>query len=294
MPPLAPYRSVFSSRIHQTAMMDKWQQDYRMKHHKKRMKRIRREVSTIDHYHSAKQDRPSPPKNKKKRKKKQWLEWQLDNRLIDSDIQRAREGRAGWVFANNPNDLSYLVCMSNIENNNSTKEESSGLILRSATTSKTPWGTNTTTNTTSTTSSGRIIPFCPTRTSRTTPFFPSPPTKKSRRRRRRCRKNRDQRLVLSPRTSSLLSENTTTTTICPTTTDMLSANFIVSTKLSKEADNILRLEEKLDRYTRDARRRRRGEKKTCSSSKNNSKFVPLPTPPFVRRRRLRDALLPVL
>ena len=250
------------------------------------MTRIRHQVSTIDHYHSAKQDRPSPPKNKKKRKKKQWLEWQLDNRLIDSDIQHAREGRAGWVFANNPNDLSYLVCMSNIENNNS--KESSGLILRSATTSNTPWSTNTTDNTSN---SSHFIPTCLTRTSRTISFFPSPPTKKSRRRRRH-RKNRDQRLVLSPRTSSLLSENTTNPTFCTTTTDMLSSNFIVSTKLTKEADNILRLEEKLDRYTRDARRRR-GEK-TCNSSKNNSKFVPLPTPPFVRRRRLRDALLPVL
>jgi hypothetical protein len=276
--------------------MDKWQQDYRMKHHNRRLKRIRREVSGIDHFHPTLQVRPSPPKHKKKQQQsKPWMEWQRDIHLVDDEIQRAREGRAGWVFANDPNDLSYLVSMANIENR---AKEEAGVLLRSATTivaSSITTPRNTTTTTT---------------ISKASFLIPTPPTEERKRRarkkkRRRCRKkNRHQRLVvLFPRSSSLLSETTTTTTAADVlvtdvlstdvlSTDVLSTDVLRRRRLNQvdESDNILRLEVKLDRYTRDARRRR--------DEKSSSKLVgrrnkPLPTPPSVRRGHLRRTMLPV-
>ena len=98
MPPVARYK--FSGRITQRpSAMDEWQLRVDKKHYQNRLQQARCNPSNIDHFIPERLARPSPPKKQRKRKKSR------QQILIDKEIQRSRDGRGGWIFAKDPNEI---------------------------------------------------------------------------------------------------------------------------------------------------------------------------------------------
>ena len=95
MPPVAPYRSSFSSRISKPSSMQQWQLKHDSNHYHTRLKEARSNHSQIDHFLPDRIKRPRP------RIKKRRTHHKLS---VESEIQQVKRSRGGWIFATTPND----------------------------------------------------------------------------------------------------------------------------------------------------------------------------------------------